>query len=295
MGGFMTQAWDQYWQDHHASNSFGCDYTENTGPYGTVNRFWLDCFATLKATDIVMDVGCGNGALAKLFLDSQVQSACQLWHSVDLAKVKFAFDHPAFSFTQADMTALPFADNSVDVCVSMFGLEYANLVDVFSELTRVQTSQQRLYAMLHHSDSVITRQSKVTHRVSEQMLSGSLFADLGVYAALNHQQLGQQLLQRLQTHLHAAEPIEVDEVKLIGQAIFQILQSSSDSGECVTRLSQLVTQMQAQQTRLEQQILAAEQAEQLPQVLECLNLTCYKYDVLQYHNDIIGWIVTPSK
>jgi ubiquinone/menaquinone biosynthesis C-methylase UbiE len=291
----MTQAWDQYWQEHDTSNSFACDYTENEGPYGVVNRFWLKCFEGITPSDVVMDFGCGNGALAKLYIDSRPEPECQHWHSVDLASVNVATLHPSFSFIQADMTALPFADSSVDVCLSMFGLEYANLADVFREITRLQARGPRLYAMLHHTDSIITQQSKVTHHVSKQMLTSPLFTNLDQYLGLSHQQLGQQLLQRLQTHLHAANPVEADEVKLIGQAIFQVLQSTHVVAECVTLLSQLVTQMQAQLTRLEQQVLAAQQASSLPQVLESLNLTCYKCSVLQYHNDIIGWTVTPSE
>lgn len=71
------QAWNAYWQQHKTSNSFGCDYTENEGPYGVVNRHWLECFDTFDSSETVCDLGAGNGALAKLFIDSRKQLNCK--------------------------------------------------------------------------------------------------------------------------------------------------------------------------------------------------------------------------
>ena len=86
-------AWNAYWQEHQTSNSFGCDYSENEGPYGVVNRYWLECFDAFEPRQVICDLGAGNGALAKLFIDSRDELNCKRWLSTDIATTRLAFTH----------------------------------------------------------------------------------------------------------------------------------------------------------------------------------------------------------
>lgn len=293
----MSQTpWDAYWQSHHTANSFGCDYTENEGPYGTVNQYWANVYASMDTSDVVVDLGAGNGALAKLALDSLGAMPCQSWVSTDLAKVNPGFSHADVAFMQVDAEAMPFENRSIDFFVSMFGIEYADLSKVFVEIERCLTMHGRFDFVIHHSESVISQQSHLTLKVTSRLLKSQSWQNLQLNEALPFPQLKSTLLSLLNELMaQAKNQNEREEVQLIGHSIYSLCQSVQTSPAVVQGLVLIQSQLEAQTVRLQQQLVASKQSDKLLQLLENSPLSCYKVTTLTYANEILGWSVVGKK
>lgn len=150
-------AWTRYWQAgalHSCATSF-------TGNYeGPIADFWRAVFARLAPGDRVLDVASGNGALARLLLDTRQEPSISC-DSVDLAPVAPAWlgTLPSsqgarvrfFGSTRAE--ELPFADGTYALATSQFGLEYTELDRSVAELRRVLRRPAALAAVIHHVGS----------------------------------------------------------------------------------------------------------------------------------------------
>jgi len=107
-------------------------------------------YANVKATDTVLDAGCGIGGTSLYFgqktrativgitiVESQVAQATSLSKSADL--------HPRVSFQIADFTKLPYANNSFDVVIGIESICHAYPKSAFlAEAYRVLKPSGRL-------------------------------------------------------------------------------------------------------------------------------------------------------
>lgn len=289
------QAWNTYWQQHQTSNSFCCDYTENEGPYGVVSRHWLACFETFDTSDIVCDLGAGNGALAKLFIDSRKKLNCKQWLSTDIALTRLDFTHQKVEARQMNAEQMELIDQKIDVFVSMFGIEYADLKNVFAEVNRNLSPTGRYQFLLHHQDSVITKQSRVTVNVGQRILDNAFWQTLSNLNTLSFTELKHLLLQQLNIQMQKASFDEQEDVKIIGHSIFSLVQSSQSTHQVIMGLTEIVEQIKQQNSRLIAQINAAIQTQELSQLLEKSPLSCYKLSTLMYNHAILGWSVIGKK
>ena len=288
-------AWNAYWQEHQTSNSFGCEYSENEGPYGVVNQYWLECFDAFEPRQVICDLGAGNGALAKLFIDSRDELNCKRWLSTDIATTRLAFTHKRVFPATMNVENMDLEALSIDVFVSMFGIEYADLERVFVEVARCLKPNGQYQFLLHHHDSVITHQSKVTVNVGQRILDNSFWQTLSKLNTLTLQELKPLLLQQLNAQMRQASLEEQEDVKIIGHSIFGLVQSSHSTGQVIQGVSELVEQIKQQNIRLTTQIEAAKQSQQLSRLLEKSPLSCYKLSTLTYDQAILGWSVIGKK
>lgn len=146
-----TPAWSRYWATgvgHSCAGSFEQAYG------GTVGAFWQEAFALLPRAARVLDIACGNGALARLLtaVRDDVDLRCD---AVDLADVRpdWAREDPRLVFhpcTPAE--ALPFADASFDLVASQYGIEYADLARALPEALRVARPGGLVHFVVHHRD-----------------------------------------------------------------------------------------------------------------------------------------------
>lgn len=150
--------WSRYWATgtpHSCATSYRDTYD------GSIGAFWRDAFAKLGADDRVLDLACGNAALARLLL--QVRPAEPiLCDAVDLAVIRPAWLEDVELTLQSrirvhdgvDVESLPFADRSFSMVVSQYGIEYTNLSRSIPEILRVLSPGGRIRIVAHHANSL---------------------------------------------------------------------------------------------------------------------------------------------
>lgn len=277
-----AKPWQSYWQSHATHNSFMHEYESGEGPYGVIDSYWQSVFDMLPNDAVVADLGAGNGALSHLYIKHKPLPQCKAWHNIDYAHIQAPSAHPCITHTQADMHALPFADNSVDVVVSMYGIEYSDLSRTLSEVHRVLTPNGQCVLVMHHPKSIITQQSKITLAVinsllQEPMLTGFDNVKIGSIDALKS-----SCFKVLTTHLHQVPENAQEDVKLIGQKVFNILQSNAPLVDLIHHLKLLGQDIAAQAERLSQQIEAAQQAAQMQSNEMPFSVTNTRFNTLDF-------------
>lgn len=254
------QPWQSYWQTHTTANSFLHEYQSGEGPYGVIADYWSRIFEQFRPESNVIDLGAGNGALSHLYLRQFPKPVIGKWQNIDFAHIQCETAHACVEHIQADMHALPIPSNSIHHAVSMYGLEYSDLHQSISEISRVLVSNGQLHCLLHHPDSIISLQSRITINVSERLLKVDFLSDPQSLSSLSYEQIKQHCLTGLNAHLHSVDIKAQEDVKLIGQNVFNILQFNSSVIVICECLQQLADAIAAQSQRLVQQLNAAEQA-----------------------------------
>lgn len=285
--------WQSYWQSHATHNSFMHEYESGDGPYGLIDDYWQSIFTSITNNTVIVDLGAGNGALSHLYIKHVGEPQCRSWHNVDYAQIKAPTAHACITHTQADMHALPFADNSVDLVVSMYGIEYSDLSRSLAEVARVLQPGGQCVLLMHHPQSIISAQSSVTIAVSEVLLQEPMLAGLAAEDYSDPQALKHACFQVLTKHLHQVPTNAQEDVKLIGQNVFNILQSNAPVVDLINQLRLLGLDITAQMQRLTQQIKAAEQAAQLhadhmPSSFKHVKLNTLDYAGLPIATTLIG-------
>lgn len=163
-----SDPWDRYWA-YGNLHSFSQVTRGNYG--GGIAAFWQERFEALPDGACIVDVATGNGAVALLALETAAATGRTFTiHGTDLAAIdpvtqvsdggvrerlaRIHF-HPR---TPAE--ALPFADATVDLVCSQFGLEYSDTVRSIPELARVLRAGGRAALILHHGDSSFVRSAR---------------------------------------------------------------------------------------------------------------------------------------
>jgi ubiquinone/menaquinone biosynthesis C-methylase UbiE len=153
MRNLTADVWSQGWQDPKLT-CFGASMPNNYD--GSFLEFWKQ--QADYAYGHVIDLGCGNGALVWILneiLSSEDRQAKIT--GVDFANISpfNTLDRREEDFSRvrfignSPMEKLPFADNSVDLAVSQFGLEYSNLEESIPEISRVLTAAGQMSFILH--------------------------------------------------------------------------------------------------------------------------------------------------
>ncbi len=163
-----SDPWDRYWA-YGNLHSFSQVTRGNYG--GDIAAFWQERFETLPDGACVVDVATGNGAVALLALDTAAATGRRFTvHGTDLAAID-----PVTQVTEEDVRerlarihfhpripaeALPFADATVDLVCSQFGLEYSDTARSIPELARVLRPGGHAALILHHGDSSFVRSAR---------------------------------------------------------------------------------------------------------------------------------------
>ena len=135
----------------------------------------------------IVDLATGNGALVWIACDIQrKQVKPAKITGVDLAEIdpftvlnKSRDEYSTVSFVgSTSVDALPFADHSVDVVISQYGIEYSDLEKTIAEIARVLTPSGKMCFILHDHESVIVKgmTNKLMH--CKEMIEDEEFHDL---------------------------------------------------------------------------------------------------------------------
>lgn len=160
--------WDRYWA-YGNLHSFSQMTRGNYG--GCIATFWRERFEALADGACIVDVATGNGAVALLALDAAAATGRGFTvHGTDLAAIdpltQVADDDvrerlaPIHFHPHTPAEALPFADATVDLVCSQFGLEYSDTTRSIPELARVLRAGGRTALILHHGDSSFVRSAR---------------------------------------------------------------------------------------------------------------------------------------
>lgn len=170
-----TTAWTAYWASgalHSCATSFSGNYA------GQLEAFWHQLFSQLPEAACVADLCCGNAPLSKLLLESPHAARVARIDAVDVADIAPPWVTTSDEATRlhihprVDVTSLPFAPATFDLCMSQYGLEYAGAA-AFHEVTRVLRPGGRLAAVLHHAESLPVRIAKAECAHLHWLLSAS--------------------------------------------------------------------------------------------------------------------------
>jgi len=269
-------AWSRYWAEgslHSLGTSFAGNYADSMG------TFWQSEFANCRPQDQILDIGCGNGPLAKILTDLDPGRGPS-WLGIDLANPS-----PTWLTKEGELVReriqfrggvlaeeLPFPDQSFDLVVSQFGIEYSDLSRSQPEVVRVLRPEGRIAMLVHHNQSlpVIVSRHELRHLafISETEFL-PLAAKMIPFMALLSQPDGQQQLigdpaaieirksfDEAQAHIEqraATEPIPdlLVDVRLYAQECFQIAVSAGRDA-ALNRLAVYSTLLQDSRLRLDE-------------------------------------------
>ena len=159
------EEWSRFWRQGHTT-TFG-DYFDN-GYAGPV-KAWLDTLADpIAGADEPINIAelcCGNGSLLpflfsleKTFHYTGVDAA-----EVQLPEVLHASVEQAEGSVQllgnTPAETLPETVRDITSCLSIYGMEYSALGDTLAGLLPRMRSGGRLFALMHHHDSVVAKMS----------------------------------------------------------------------------------------------------------------------------------------
>ena len=225
------QHWDDYWQNTKALNSFA-EGEQGSGYNGAIAEFWHQQFTALPANARILDLACGNGALAVLAL--QFSNEFQVYGS-DAAQIKpleqFSERDNAYPFLQQirffpsmPSEQLSFSDQSFDAVYSQFGFEYGDTEQSLLQILRVLKPGGRFTALIHHSASFITKDCQD----GIDTLAYFLAEDTGLYRRVRD---FAAMCQRLAAHL----TLSPEQQRLLQQHSQQLMQQFR---ACQQRLSE---------------------------------------------------------
>ncbi|MEO8365883.1 MAG: class I SAM-dependent methyltransferase [Pseudoxanthomonas sp.] len=165
------KVWSSYWAGGALHSCIG-SYTDNYS--GAIGDFWKARFQGLRSGSRVLDLATGNGALPLLLRDYAGTERQIRIDAVDLAEVAPRWLQPS---QHADITFhsgvamedLPFPDQSFDLVVSQFGLEYARWPQALYEILRVGQPEGAAAFVMHHADSVLVKVGRA-ERANQQLL-----------------------------------------------------------------------------------------------------------------------------
>ncbi len=165
----LNASWSSFWT---TSTVTALPETFPSGYDGAMLEFWTEQLD--GEFGHIVDLATGNGALVWIAHDiqSKREKPAKIT-GVDLADIEpfTALNrprerYPTISFTgntRAD--ALSFADHSIDVVISQYGIEYSSLEQTIAEIARVLTSSGKMCFIVHDQESVIVKgmADKLTH------------------------------------------------------------------------------------------------------------------------------------
>ena len=180
-----SDPWTRYWSSGVVSSLPEVYGDPADGPLAAV---WRRELAALGGRARVLDLGCGNGAVAVLAADAAAARGAR-WevHGVDAAAIDPArtvsgrYREPASAVTfhpGTSMSSTPFADGYFDLVAGQFALEYGDSRQVLAEVRRVLRPAGRAVFIVHLQESAVVATARVELAQIEEVLAAGAVLDL---------------------------------------------------------------------------------------------------------------------
>lgn len=179
-----SPGWRSYWL---ADRLQSC-VAEDAATEMEIAERWIARFAKLADGSRILDVATGNGVLlAHAAVAAERTGRRFELTGIDLAEIdpaRYVPDHPAVRHGAmflggVDAAELPFDAAAMDVVVSQFGLEYADVGVALDELERVLAQGGRLLWLAHSEGSAVVAQNS-----DQEKQVALLLADAGPLRAM---------------------------------------------------------------------------------------------------------------
>lgn len=167
--------WSDYWRSGRT------DVMTVQTPAGPVafdtQPLWTGWFQTFDDGAALLDLATGNGQVAG-YAAAAARAGGRTFRitGVDYAELAGSDTRPGQGYTLTGgvaLEALPFAAGAFDGVSSQFGIEYADTRAALLEAGRVLKSGGQALMLIHHADSVITRQTADQIAAYDQVLGKS--------------------------------------------------------------------------------------------------------------------------
>lgn len=173
-GAAGPETWSTFWREFCREDELHERCHVPGDGRSVVDRHWANFAAGLPRGAQVIDLGCGAGIVGRKLINHRddLQVA-----GVDWARVPAINQANLTIHAPVRMEALPFGDRSFDAAVSLFGIEYGNIVETARQLQRVTKPGARYSFLIHHRESEIVREGGARRRALRELISGKMKHD----------------------------------------------------------------------------------------------------------------------
>jgi SAM-dependent methyltransferase len=165
--------WCTFWQEFCLENQpqERC-YIPGDGR-NVVDRHWVHFADSLPDGAQVIDLGCGAGIVG-----STISRRRKDLHvtGIDWANVPITNQTNLEIHSWVSMEALPFGEDCFDAVVSLFGIEYGDIVKTVQELERVLKAGAQFSFLIHHRESETVQEGVMRRRTLRELISGKMKA-----------------------------------------------------------------------------------------------------------------------
>lgn len=186
-----SPAWGAFWSE---SDLDGCTRAFPTEARDRIALGWSRAFAGAGTRGSVLDLACGKGAVLRY----AAAAGFAPLKGIDIAPTASLAGGPFDLSGNINAGALPFPDQSFDVVVSQFGVEYAELRKAVDEAARV--SRSAVVLLTHAADGVVVVQSR------EQVAQIDWLDKVRAFA-------------RMRTYVESRLPVAADDVEKLAHEI----------------------------------------------------------------------------
>jgi ubiquinone/menaquinone biosynthesis C-methylase UbiE len=180
--------WDSYWADSRIQTGVA----ENPVAEAVIEAHWREFFAELDGGSRILDLGCGNGAVALIAarVSQEMEKNFQI-HGIDAANI----DPPKYVAKEAEMLKtiafkgqtlmedLPYEAGQFHAVVSQFALEFSDLNKSCPEIGRVMRRGGRFCALSLAANSKPVAQAAAKMRQSQFLAGNTKLFDVATAVA----------------------------------------------------------------------------------------------------------------
>jgi len=188
-----AKAWAQFW-DEEGSGAHIVNTDADAAALRVVWRAFLDAGMSGRDLVRVADIACGSAVVAGQAIEIAgdqglpIHPICCDYSASAVAAARGRKATLSACGVAADAAVLPFADQSIDLMVSQYGVEYAG-EGAFSEMARVLAPGGFAQAVVHQRDGVIYNRCRGDAALLSTTIKSSLLRNLFILLKVNHKSL----------------------------------------------------------------------------------------------------------